>query len=104
MLSQLQAGAPAREIISNIRETYPVTMNRARLIAFDQIGKFNGAIDKVRFENLGVEKYRWRTQGDLRVRPEHEELEGEVRSWDDSPIPGQEIRCRCWAEPVLDDA
>ncbi len=44
--------------------------------------------------------YRWRTVGDDRVRGSHAALDGDLRSWGDSPDPGEEINCRCWAEPV----
>ena len=45
-------------------------------------------------------KYIWRTVGDNRVREEHAALDGEVREWNDSPDPGKEFNCRCWAEPI----
>lgn len=45
-------------------------------------------------------KYIWRTVGDNRVRDSHAELDGTVRDLADSPDPGEEFNCRCWAEPV----
>ena len=46
------------------------------------------------------EKYIWVTVGDDKVRPEHEILDGEVRTWYDTPHPGEEYGCRCHAESV----
>lgn len=46
------------------------------------------------------EKYVWVISGDDKVRPEHEALDGTVRSWYDSPRPGEEYGCRCHAESV----
>lgn len=46
------------------------------------------------------EKYVWVTLGDDKVRPEHEILDGEIRTWYDSPRPGEEYGCRCHAESV----
>ena len=46
------------------------------------------------------EKYVWVTVGDDKVRPEHEALDGEVRTWYDTPHPGEEYGCRCHAESV----
>ncbi len=46
------------------------------------------------------EKYVWVTLGDDKVRPEHEILDGEIRTWYDSPRPGEEYGCRCHAERV----
>lgn len=45
-------------------------------------------------------KYIWRTAGDDRVRGSHAVLNGTVRDLSDSPDPGEEFNCRCWAEPV----
>lgn len=45
-------------------------------------------------------KYIWRTVGDNKVRDSHAELNGTVRDLADSPDPGEEFNCRCWAEPV----
>ncbi len=39
-------------------------------------------------------------QRDDRIRASHAELNGTVRDLADSPDPGEEFNCRCWAEPV----
>jgi SPP1 gp7 family putative phage head morphogenesis protein len=47
--------------------------------------------------------YRWRTAGDDNVRPSHAANEGRIFSWGNSPStghPGEEVNCRCTAEPV----
>jgi hypothetical protein len=61
--------------------------------------------ETIRALNMAASKkpqghYIWRTVGDARVREEHALLEGEERSWDESPVPGEEHECRCWAVPV----
>lgn len=45
-------------------------------------------------------KYIWRTVGDNKVRDSHAELNGTIRDLADSPDPGEEFNCRCWADPV----
>ena len=49
-----------------------------------------------------VDSYIWRTQGDDRVRGSHADREGKVFSVDDSPCPGEEYGCRCWAEKCVE--
>lgn len=81
-------------------------VNRARLIARDQIGKLNGQLTHFRQTSLGITRYRWRTVQDSRVRALHAEREGRIYKWDKAPEdghPGEAINCRCWAEPVLED-
>ncbi|MCD8566602.1 MAG: peptidoglycan-binding protein [Alphaproteobacteria bacterium] len=51
-------------------------------------------------KNKAKTKYIWSTVGDNRVRPEHAALEGEERSWGESPNPGEEPNCRCWGVPL----
>lgn len=46
------------------------------------------------------EKYVWVTADDDKVGPKHEALDGEIRTWYDTPHPGEEYGCRCHAESV----
>ena len=46
------------------------------------------------------EKYVWVAVGDDKVCSEHEVLDGEIRTWYDTPHPGEEYGCRCHAENV----
>jgi SPP1 gp7 family putative phage head morphogenesis protein len=108
---RLSGGRSGAETLrADIEERFGVAESRARLIARDQVGKFYAALNHARQKELGVERFVWRTVGDARVRDEHEELDGEVFSYDDPPVvegeealPGEQIQCRCWAEPILDD-
>ena len=47
-------------------------------------------------------KYVWRTVADNKVRDSHAELNGTVRDLSNSPDPGEEFNCRCWAEPITE--
>ena len=76
----------------------------ARLIARDQTSKAIGQLTRVRHEQAGLTHYIWRTSGDERVRPSHSDLDGTVQEWQKPPgigHPGDDIQCRCVAEPVL---
>jgi SPP1 gp7 family putative phage head morphogenesis protein len=78
---------------------------RAKLIARDQISKYNGQLNQTRQTALGLSKYRWQTSGDERVRDTHKALNGKIFSWDNPPSvghPGDEINCRCVALPIFD--
>jgi len=82
-------------------------VKRSRLIAIDQTNKFYGSLQKVRQSQAGISRYIWRTSKDERVRETHVAREGKVFTWEKgSEIgthPGQEIQCRCIAEPIFDD-
>lgn len=97
-------GTSQAELIKQIRKTYKLPHDRARLIANDQIGKLNGQLTRMRQQDIGITHYRWRGTLDSRERDSHLRREGKVFAWDKPPSgghPGSEIRCRCHAEPVF---
>jgi SPP1 gp7 family putative phage head morphogenesis protein len=95
------------EIADDLSERFGVSEWNAERIARDQINKLNGQLTEERQTDVGVTQYVWRTSLDDRVRETHEANEGKTIDWDDPPSetghPGEDIMCRCWAEPVLDD-
>lgn len=97
----LRKGTTRGELGRIIAKEHNICKKRAALIARDQIGKINGQISMVRMKQAGIIEYKWRTRQDKRVRDSHRALNGKIRSWDESPIPGEEIRCRCVALPHI---
>jgi len=100
------AGASVRDLQKQIRDRWPMTEHRAKLIAQDQTLKLNASLTRHRLEGVGVKKYTWRTVRDERVRHSHAEREGKVYSWDKPPPdgnPGTPVRDRCRAEAVWPD-
>lgn len=104
IVDAVRTGKTLKDTQAMIREQYGITDRRAELIARDQIGKLNGQLTRMRQEAMGITQYTWRGILDARERPEHVAREGRVFSWDKPPDdghPGEPIRCRCSAEPVL---
>jgi len=103
----VSAGKRWEEIADDLEERYEVSESTARLIARDQVGKFFGSLNRARQEDLGINRFIWRTVKDNRVREAHRKLEGQSFSWDELPEnddgeeiePGLEVNCRCWADP-----
>lgn len=105
-------GTNGRDLAKQLRDTYDFAPARARLIAYDQLGKFSGSLDKARHTQAGLDKYHWKTVGDDRVRPTHKanairqtEYGVGVYEYGHPPPntgePGQDIRCRCKAQAIL---
>jgi len=112
----VQSGSSAAQIRADIAGIVQASKSRAKLIARDQVNKFNGRLSELRQTAMGVEKYTWRTSDDERVRPDHQRLDDTVFSWDAPPVtvttgkragernhPGGDINCRCIAEAVFPD-
>lgn len=108
----LQSGADVNQIAKEIRARLHISRQRALLIATDQSLKWNAALTRLRQQDAGIDRYKWSTAHDERVRPGHRALDGTVQKWSEPPIdnpatgarhhPGQAVRCRCTAIPVLD--
>lgn len=104
IVNAVQAGRLVPDVQKEIEREFGVTRDRAKLIANDQIGKLQGQLTQARQQELGVDEYVWRGMLDGRERDEHRDREGQRFKWSKPPPdghPGQPIRCRCYAEPVL---
>lgn len=112
----VKAGNGPGIIAKEMRDIFNLSENRARLIARDQTGKFHSRLTRLRYEGVGLERYKWRTLQDSRVRDDHEDLEGTIHEFSDPPVtvtrgaragqrnnPGEDIQCRCWPEPIFED-
>lgn len=101
----MEAGMRFEDLAKEIERIGNVTESRAKLIARDQTSKMNGAFNEARQTSLGIDKYKWQTSGDERVREEHQANDGQVFSWNDPPAtghPGHDVNCRCVAIPYFD--
>ena len=100
----LSAGNATNIIKKELLKTFQTTEKRAKLIARDQTNKFNGDLSRLRQEEVGISQYIWSTSKDERVRPTHRENENKKFNWGKRPStghPGQDINCRCTAQPVI---
>ena len=100
-------GQRSTDLAKDLTKNYEWGRKRAKLIARDQVAEFNSQLNKVRQQQVGVEKYQWSTSLDERVRPTHQVLEGQTFRWDepgpdDGNHPGEAINCRCVARAVIE--
>lgn len=93
-------GIPDRGVFTALKE-----FQKDRSLA--AMGEIRPGDETVEALNAAAEKtldgfYIWRTVGDDKVRSSHAALNGMVRSWSDSPDPGEDINCRCWVDLISD--
>lgn len=108
----LSSAMPSPRLAKHIQARFGVTKRHAHLIARDQISKFHAKLNHKRQQELGIERFVWRSVGDDRVRDWHrDELDGNTYSFNKPPwnedqteriMPGDDVQCRCSAEPVFD--
>lgn len=80
--------------------------SHAKLLARDQVAKYNGNLWKKRNVDAGIEMYVWRDSDDERVRGRHADNDGRVFTWTKPPSngtghPTEDYQCRCDAEPIM---
>ncbi len=110
----------------SIREAFNgPTANQARFIARDQTQRAINGMNRFRQERAGIEKYKWMTSRDNRVRHTHAHMDGLEVEWKTGKIVktplsvkrglagkdvkkiagghvGQDYNCRCTAAPILE--
>lgn len=105
-------GMRVEDLKAKLIQRGSVSESRAELIARDQTLKLNAGLNKIRQTNAGVARYIWSTSRDERVRPMHQELDGEEFSWTEPPVtndagdtnhPGEDFQCRCVAVPIIEE-
>lgn len=120
VLSDLRAGNFSQKTIRDtIEHEFGISSRHADFIARDQSHKMTSTLNQLRYQNLGVTKYIWRTARDRRVRgtpkskdgkypnakPSHYSREGKTFEFKKPPkggAPGEDYNCRCYAEPILE--
>ncbi len=105
LIRDIRAGKKNTEIAENIRKISRQSKNRTKLIARDQTAKFYSSLQENRMKDAGIDRYRWSTAADERVRASHRRLNGRFYSFNKPPSvgnPGQPIQCRCVAIPVIE--
>jgi len=97
---------PRRVLANDVIKAMKIGRARAALIARDQANKLAGKLDELRHREAGVDRYRWETARDERVRPTHRRNQGKIFEWSKAPRvtghPRTEINCRCTAQPFID--
>lgn len=108
-----RTGERVESLATRIGEELGIARRRAETIATDQVLTANARVTQERHRAAGVTRYEWSTSSDDRVRPEHERIDGRVFEWSSQGAPGagirgepahpgEAIRCRCVAIPVID--
>ena len=91
-----------------LRDEYQSSGYNVRRLTRDQTSKLVGQLNHARQTEVGIDRYRWLTSQDERVRPSHINNSGQIFSWADPPAdtghPGEDVMCRCVAVPVFSPA
>ncbi len=108
------------KLIGQIKGRYGVTTRKAKFLARQETSIFMSKYRQERFSEVGVQKYKWSTAHDSRVRPtaganpfygDHRDLDGQIFAYSHPPIvnkskgrranPGIDFGCRCVDIPII---
>ena len=97
-------GRRAADIAEQFAERSEAAQTKLELLARDTLGTLKSFQDVERMQKLGVERYRWLTSEDERVRDTHAALNGSIQRFDQPPLvghPGEDWMCRCVEQPLI---
>lgn len=107
----VQSGRDLQQLTEDLTKRFNVTRKRAELIARDQNNKATSAFNRVRMQELHIEKAIWmHSHAGKEPRPTHVKMNGKEYDvakgmWDPAEgeyiQPGQLINCRCTSRAVL---
>lgn len=104
-------GKRSENLVKNIEHDFAVSATKAKFLAKQETSLLMSQFREERYKSVGVEKYRWITAGDSRVRGYHKRLNGKIFTWDNPPVvdasghrahPGQDFGCRCVSVPIIE--
>jgi len=106
-----QEGFRAEKMVDVLKAEYGITQGKAKFLARQETSLFVSKFRQARYQEAGIDEYRWSTSGDERVRKDHRDLNNKAFRWDAPPIvdratgrrghPGEDFGCRCVAIPLL---
>lgn len=107
------AGYRADTVADLIEKEYNIGKNKAKFLAQNETSIMLAEYKKVTYQEMGFDKFVWRTIIDGKERKLHEKLNGTTWKWNDPPVidertlqkglPGETYNCRCQAQPYTDD-
>jgi len=109
-LHAMTTGASLTEILSKFDDLVAKRKNHAQFTARNQVANFHSITTKIRAQNLGIQKARWITSHDERVRHCHAVRDGKEFDLDKglysscdgkTLLPGVDYQCRCTYELII---
>lgn len=111
VMKNVSQGQRANNLVKSIQNRYNVTKSKAQFLARQETSLLMSKMRETRYTGAGINKYKWKTANNERVRDRHRELNGNVYQWSTPPIinekgdrghPGEDFNCRCVAVPIVE--
>jgi SPP1 gp7 family putative phage head morphogenesis protein len=106
------SGSSRVDLRNAIQKRLKISDSRCKFIARQETALLVTTFKKSQYQQYGIDKYKWKTVGDHKVRESHAELDGDEIDWDSPPIvdpktgrtahAGCDWNCRCQAIPIVE--
>jgi SPP1 gp7 family putative phage head morphogenesis protein len=104
------SGQRAANMVKLIQDNYGVAKSKAQFLARQETSLLMSKFTEERYKDVGVQKYKWYSSLDQRVRDDHKHLDGKTFFFSSPPVvdkrtgrrgnPGEDFNCRCVARAV----
>lgn len=106
VFSGFQQKSSVYDVAKEINKAIGMARGRARNIAYDQLNKLGGALNKARQQQAGITHFQWIHSAKLHARPTHLARNGKVFPWEGSGIAPDDMPsippyCGCTARGVI---
>lgn len=106
------AGNRISSLSKLVHQNYEVSRAKARFLARQETSLLLSKFRETRYSDVGVQRYKWSTSHDERVRSDHKHLNGKIFSFSEPPVtnkdtgarnnPGEDFGCRCVAIGIVE--
>jgi len=98
----IKEGKSVKELTKDLDPIFKELKTNARLTAHHELSYINDLSGDLRKRNQGIKTDTWFSVGDNRVRPLHQQFDGQIFKVGAPPYPSSYLNCRCVRFPNVD--
>ncbi len=97
----IKEGKSVAELTNDLKPIFSELKTNARLTAHHELSYINDLSSDLRKKNQGIKTDTWFSVGDNKVRPLHQQFDGQIFKVGAPPYPSSYLNCRCVRFPNL---
>ncbi|MFA6887474.1 MAG: minor capsid protein [Fermentimonas sp.] len=98
----IKEGKSVAELTEDLKPIFETLKTNAKITAHHELTYINDLSSDLRKRNQGIKTDTWFSVGDNRVRPLHQQFDGEIFKVGVGPWPSSYLNCRCVRYPNID--
>ena len=98
----IKEGKSVAELTNDLKPIFSELKTNARLTAHHELSYINDLSSDLRKKNQGIKTDTWFSVGDNKVRPLHQQFDGQIFKVGAGPWPSSYLNCRCVRYPNVE--